>query len=64
MAEMTKFKAWCIENGHTARSIAEKTGVSIQTVYSYMEGRRSPNRNTARKIEEAYSVNTRDIFPL
>lgn len=64
MAEMTKFKAWCIENGHTARNIAEKTGVSIQTVYSYMEGRRHPNRRTARKIEETYEVNTREIFPL
>ena len=64
MEEMTVFKKWCIENGYTAKSIAEKIGISIQSVYSYMEGRRSPNRATAKKLEKVYEVNSRDIFPL
>lgn len=61
---MTMFKQWCSENGHTARSIAEATGISIQSIWSYMEGRRYPNRRTMKKLEEVYGVDTRELFPL
>lgn len=62
--QKNEFKRWCEEHGHTARSVAEKTGISMQTVYSYMEGRRYPSRKTMKLIEEAYGVSMRDFFPL
>lgn len=61
---MNKFKAWCVENRYTARSIAEKTGISIQTVYSYMEGRRNPSRKNQKVLEDTYKVDMRELFPL
>ena len=64
MPEKTEFKKWCNENGHTARSISEKTGLSLQSVYSYMEGRRSPSRKTMKLLDEHYSISSRELFPL
>lgn len=60
----TEFKRWCAENGHTARSVAEKVGISVQAAYSYMEGRRNPSRRTQKKMEEVFGVSMRDVFPL
>lgn len=61
----TEFKRWCEENGHTAQSVAEKTGLSLQAVFSYMQGRRYPSRTTLKAFEEAYpGVSAREIFPL
>lgn len=64
MEYKTEFKRWCAENGHTARSVAEETGISIQTIYSYMEGRRYPSRRNQKRLEEVYKVNLRELFPL
>lgn len=60
----TRFKKWCVENGHTSLEISERVGISRQAVYSYMEGRRVPSRNTQKRFEEAYDVSMRDLFPL
>lgn len=64
MEVTTEFKQWCMENGHTARSVAEKTGLSLHTVHSYMQGQRYPSRKTLKAMEEAYGVSMRDLFPL
>lgn len=66
MAEykMTEFKRWCEENKLTARNISEKTGISQQTVYSYMEGRRHPSRKMMKLLVEAYSIDPNKVFPL
>ena len=64
MEYKTEFKRWCAENGYTARNVAEKTGISLQAAYSYMEGRRYPSRKTLKKFEEVYGVSMRDIFPI
>ena len=64
MKNKTKFKEWCSEKRYTAKRISEDTGISMQSVYSYMEGKRNPSRNTQKLFEEKYGVNSRDIFPL
>lgn len=64
MEYKTEFKRWCNENGHTARSISEKIGVSVQSIYSYMEGRRSPSRKTMKLLDEHYHIDSREMFPL
>lgn len=64
MEYKTKFKEWCAEKGYTAKRIADDTGISLQTVYSYMEGRRYPSRKMLKVLEETYKVDSRDIFPL
>ena len=62
-AYKTEFKRWCAEKGYTARNVAEKAGISLQTAYSYMEGRRFPSRRTLKRLEEAYGESMRDLFP-
>lgn len=60
----TAFKMWCVKNGYTAKMISESTGLSVRSVLSYMQGTRNPNRRSAKRLEETYKVNTRDLFPL
>lgn len=64
MEYKTEFKRWCADNGYTARSVAEKTGISLSAVHSYMEGRRYPSRKTLKLFEDTYKVSMRDVFPL
>lgn len=64
MKEKTEFKRWCAERGLTARSISEDTGISHHTIWHYMQGTRHPSRRSAKKLEEVYGVNSRELFPL
>lgn len=59
----TEFKRWCAENGYTARSVAEKTGLSMQTIYSYMEGRRKPSPLAKKALSEQFGSEIGDVFP-
>lgn len=60
----TEFKRWCAEKGLTALKVAEETGISQHTIWAYMRGVRQPNRRNAKKLEETYGVNSRELFPL
>lgn len=60
----TAFKEWCAKNGHTARSVSEKMGISYDSVRSYMIGRRYPSREVQKRFEEVYGVDARELFPL
>lgn len=60
----SKFKRWCVENNLTSRNISEEVGISMSTVRSYMQGQRVPSRRTALKLEKAYGIDTRELFPL
>ena len=61
----TKFKAFCVANGLTARMVAEKCGISRFTVLAYFQGKRTPNRKTMLILEEQYKeygFNPYEIF--
>lgn len=62
--EKTAFKGWCDSHGYTARYVAEAIGVSIHTVHSYLQGVRYPSRKTMKALEEAFDMDTREIFKL
>lgn len=64
MKPKTEFKRWCSENGYMAKDISEKTGISLQAVFSYMAGRRYPCRKNLKLLEDAYGVDVRELFPL
>lgn len=61
MAE-TKFKALCIEQGWTARTVSEKTGIKKRTIHSYFDGSRSPSRTTRKKLRDNLGIDTQKLF--
>ena len=63
MEKETKFKDWCAAKGYTAKYVAERTGISVYTVYAYFVGERYPSRRTLKKLEEVFGESMRDKFP-
>ena len=61
-ANPNKFQQFCIDNGLTAREVAERLGISQYTVYAYWRGERLPSRKVERKMEAEFGINTREMF--
>lgn len=50
------------ELGFTQQELAEKVGLSQETISQYEIGTRTPNVNIAKKIAEALNVSLDNIF--
>ena len=59
-----KLKEAIKEQGRLIRWIARRTGISISSVYSYVEGYRNPSLNNALKIAEVLGLPVEKLFDI
>lgn len=62
MGEKTKFKKYCEDHGYTAKQVGAIVGISHNTVFSYMQGVRSPNRKILKIMKEKLKDFDYEIF--
>ena len=62
MGGKKSFKAFCVENGLTARKIEEDCGISRSTIWSYFQGQRVPSRKNMKVLSEKYGINVYEFF--
>ena len=60
MEVQNAFKDWCFNNGYTAQTIADKIGCSKSTIHAYFQGKRSPSRETLKKMDNA-GINVNEV---
>ena len=58
----TRFKEVCLEKKLTARVIEEKTGIKMRTVYSYLDGTRTPSSTKRKILRDKLGIDTAKIF--
>lgn len=56
------FKAFCVANGLTAKKIAEDCGMSVNTVWAYFQGKRTPNKRNMKILAEKYGLDAYELF--
>lgn len=56
-----RIKTLCLEKGIAQKDLAEKIGVSRQSLYLWIKGERTPDKENIQKLAEFFNVSPESI---
>ena len=57
-----QFRKFCKDSGYSAKTVAEMTGLSVNTIWQYWAGSRNPSRFAKQLISERLGCNAFEMF--